>query len=437
MKKGQLWETRPLDSWDKAKELRAKWQKSIESKEKVVGQGNTSFVVDWQVCFPAITVIEDNPAGSMIAAKNDPFARKSRLACEIRGWGREICGYHGTLWGTQFLGYQEDGSPFPKRKFTVPFPCICDSHTKRGEQCRAFEPIPRWANDYTCYIGEYDEEREKAMLEHRNYCSLKMINEMERVFDQKFDDDKMIEMIRAESTIAQYRQDVSYYMTFKPAPLTVKDIYSFYTLGGLTKLDPEETVNFWKMFRDEVKWRVDNQIAGLGTERYRWMEAHPPSWHYLKYYRYMEQYGAVCIGSQYSNGTPMERKPDGSLVERAYPGFSKDIALETREDEIRYMTGLDARAPHHFKQDEYLRPNALNEFAELYQVDGAMFGLWRGGVGCNMLRKEQAMKLRLIGKSVLFFEGSQPGDRTDLDEKRFLDQLDGWMEGQGLRKLED
>ena len=59
MAKGQLWETRPLEFWAKAKELRAGWQKSIESKEKVVGQGNTfDLNFDWQQAFPALTVID-------------------------------------------------------------------------------------------------------------------------------------------------------------------------------------------------------------------------------------------------------------------------------------------------------------------------------------------------------------------------------------------
>jgi hypothetical protein len=54
-----------------------------------------------------------------------------------------------------------------------------------------------------------------------------------------------------------------------------------------------------------------------------------------------------------------------------------------------------------------------------------------------MTRKQQAMNLRKLGLQVLHYEGSQPGDRTDLDEKRFLDQLDTWMESQGLYKLDD
>jgi hypothetical protein len=43
------------------------------------------------------------------------------------------------------------------------------------------------------------------------------------------------------------------------------------------------------------------------------------------------------------------------------------------------------------------------------------------------------MKLREAGYSVMLYEGSQPGERTDMDEMRFLDQLDNWMESIGIR----
>ena len=59
------------------------------------------------------------------------------------------------------------------------------------------------------------------------------------------------------------------------------------------------------------------------------------------------------------------------------------MPLETREDIVRFITGADARGPHHFKQDEYLRPYALNEFADIYQVNGAILPLWRSGVGVH------------------------------------------------------
>ena len=431
--KGQKWETKPLDSWNRAKELRAGWQKSIESTEKVVGQGNNT----WFMAFPAVQVIEDNPAGSMIAAKSDSFARKSRLACEVRGWGREICGYNTTCWGGQFLGYQDDGSPFPYRQFVVPIPCVCDSHTKRGEQVKDFSPVPRWQLDFHMYLGERDPDRELVMYDHKTYCTLKQVNDMERIFNQEFDDEKLINMMRSSSEVGKYRNEVSAFMRHIPAPLTAKDLYSFFTMGMLTKIDPDETVRFWKMFRDEVEWRVQNNIAAVGNEQFRWMEAHPPPWHYLKYYRYMEQrYGAVCIGSQYVSGSPA-MDIDGSYVGRAYPSYPADTKLETREDIFRYWTGIEARGPHTWKMDEYLRPYALNEFAQTYQADGALLGLWRSGVGCNLTRKEQAKRLREAGYSVLLYEWSQPGDRNDMDEMRFLDQLDDWMESQGFRPFTD
>ena len=437
--KGQIWETRPLEFWKKAKELRATWQ-NTQNPNVVLGQGNIYFC-DWQAAFPAIRIMEDNPVGAMMSNKDSYFARTSRLACEIRGWGREICGYHNNCWGQQFLGREADGQPFHYRQFVIPFPCVCDSHAKRGQQCRDFAPVPQWMDDQCMYMGPRDEKREEPMLDHRTYCTLREINDLERIFGQKFDDEKLHKLIHDSALIQEYARDISTIMAkTKPSPLSVKDLYSVYTIGGLTKVDPDETVNFWKIVRDEVQWRADNKIAAVGNERFRWIEAHPPSWHFLKYYRYMEKYGAVCMGSQYTHmegGTQVALQADGSIFAKDRLSYPADTPLITREDAVRFFKTPDAREVKHFKIDEYIRPRALNEFAKIMQADGAVLGLWRCGVGCTMTRKEQAMLLRQDGISVMNYEGSQPGDRTDLDEKRFIEQLDAWMESLGLEKLED
>ena len=439
MKKGQIWETRPLECWNLAKEIRRSFDGAIAGKDKVLGQGMSSFTLDWAQAFPAIRVVEDNPVGAMMAAQDEPFARKARLASEVRGWGREICGYHNNCWGAQFLGHTSDGNPFPEREFTVPFPCVCDSHVKRGQQCRDYKPIARWTTDFTMYIGERDEKREEAMLDHRNYNALKMLNEMEYVFGQKLNDEMIFNMAKSYTNIGDIRSDIAYYMTFKPTPLTVKDMYSFFQLRPSPKMGPDVLEKFWISLRDEVKWRVENKIAAVGTERFRWLEAHPPPWHYLKYYRYMEQYGAVCLGSQYANLREMAIGPDGSHQVRSYtePAFSADMELTTREDAVRFMTTPDARSPRHWKIEEYIEPFKLNEMMKIYNCDGALLGLWRAGVGCTLTRKEQAKRLRDEGYSVMVYEGSQPGDRVDLDEKRLLEQLDTWMESLGFQKFDE
>jgi hypothetical protein len=377
----------------------------------------------------------------MIANKNEEYARRCRLASEVRGWGREICGYQGNCWGAQFLGYQDDGSPFPRRKYVIPMPCVCDQHAKRGQQARDFENMPQWMADRLMYFGPFDAERDAPMMEHKVYCNLRMLNDLERIFGQKLDDEKMVELMDAMDQRALYQREITLLMARTiPTPLSVKDVYSVYTIGGLTKVDPQETLDFWKMVRDEVKWRADNHIAAVANERFRWIEAHPPSWHYLKYYRYMEGYGAVCLGSQYSAGGNMEFKPDGSIGPRTVTTYPKDTPITTREDAVRFgagNAGIDSRSPNNMKCDEYIRRDAIVEFAKIMRADGALLPIWRHGIGCTLTRKEQAMYLREAGLSVMHYEGSQPGDRIDLDEKRLHDQLDTWMQSLGFRRLED
>jgi benzoyl-CoA reductase subunit B len=373
--KKQIWETRPLEFWAKAKELRAGWQKSIESKEKVVGQGNTfGLHVDWSAAFPALTIIEDNPVGAMMSNKNSSFARKCRLAGEVRGWGREICGYQGNCWGSQFLGYQEDSSEFPLRKLVVPMPCVCDQHAKRGQQCRDFAPVPQWMSDLLIYFGPFDQERNDAMMEHKVYCNWRILNDIERIFGQKFDDEYFVELLKDINQIKEYGKEIAITMaTTVPSPLSVKDIYSVYTIGGLTRVDPQATLDFWKAVRDEVKWRAENHIAAVGNERFRWIEAHPPSWHFMKYYRYMEKYGAVCLGSQYSswNGFDLEEKPDGSIDYRKVSRYPADTPVISREDACRFVLGPDVRVPAGFKNDEYIHRSAIVEFAKMNKIGRA------------------------------------------------------------------
>ena len=444
MSSKQLWETRPLEIWDRAKALRAHWQHSIDDsaadEKKLLAHGNTGDV-SWRDYFSNLNIIEDNPVGAMMASVSDVFSRKARLASEVRGWGREICGYVQNCWGCQFLGYQQDGSVFPFRDMSVPFTDPCDQHTKRGQQCMDLSPIPRWGGDWPIYLGEDDPERDKELIETRVWCTLKIIADIERIYDTEFDDEKFIEDIKAEQAMStssgSHGIRIMNLMTKTPSPLSQKDLYSFYTLGGLTRLPPDVLGDFWQALVDEIQYRADNQIAAVGNERYRYMEAHPSPWHYLKYMRYLEQYGAVCVGSQYSQmmaGAVNWDRETKQFVPRKRRESEKEAKdIRTREDAVRYVL-TEARG-HRFKDDEYFRKYAITEFAEGFGVQGAIFALWRGGVGCTLTRKEQGLRLSKMGVRVLHYEGSQPGDRTDLDEHRFLDQIDEWMESQGLRKL--
>jgi benzoyl-CoA reductase subunit B len=285
-------------------------------------------------------------------------------------------------------------------------------------------PIPRLGGDWPMYLGPLDAERDKAFINHIVYNYLSIIYDIERIFDTEFDDEKLIGNLNWLSKMREHALRITQLMTHTPCPIGQKELHSFYTLGMLTKVDPQETLDFWKSFADEVQWRVDNNIAAVANERYRWLEAHPSPWHFLKYFRHMEKYGAVCIGSQYSHfiAGPVELKPDGTLGSIAITPPPKDQPIRTREDAFRYIF-TEARG-YRFKDDEYFRKDRITDFAKAFHVDGAIMPPWRSGVECTLTRKEQGLRLNGIGVRVLHYEGSHPGDRTDLDEHDFIDRLD-------------
>jgi hypothetical protein len=231
-------------------------------------------------------------------------------------------------------------------------------------------------------------------------------------------------------------------LTHIPCPLDQKSAYSVLVLGSLVGSDPVETERLWEMIRDEMKWRVENNIAGVATERYRWTENEPPPWFFLKYYRYMEQYGAVCIQTFY-HGVHLIEQPDGTWKAPKMPvERESEIKIKTKEDFARAQTGMMGGGRRRggwgghgpLPQDYYQN---LMDAVKAFKCDGVILPLHRAGIGCVFSMKAAAMKLMEQGIPVMHYETSHPGDRTDFDENRMLDQLDVFMETQGLRKLVD
>ncbi|MBI4295691.1 MAG: 2-hydroxyacyl-CoA dehydratase [Chloroflexi bacterium] len=433
--KHQKWETRQLQCWDKAKEARREFEQGrvkAEERHKLLTDGRDTQIFDG---FGNLQSTMTNPLGALMQAQAAPFARQCRAATECEGFGREICGYHRNVFGSMILNRDMLGGPFPRRDISIPTPAACDQHSKRGQPVADHFGIPRFQGEAPMYIGPDDPERNKVMIEHRVGELLEEIEWLEKITGRKFDDEKCKESLISNMRLNSYRTEVSALQQNIPAPLDQKSIYSFFTLGGLTRGDMKATEALWREFRDEVKWRVENHIAGVGTERYRWLEDQPPSWHFLRYYRYMERYGAVCIGSPYSLGTMgWGWREDGTY---GPPKNSLELGwpMNTREEIIR--ANVSAFSGGGRGRDIAGRVESLVNMAKAFQVNGANLPLYRAGVGCTYASREIMMGLTQAGVNVMFYENGQPGDRTDHDENRMLDQLDHWMESQGLRKLED
>jgi benzoyl-CoA reductase subunit B len=329
------------------------------------------------------------------------------------------------------------GVPFPRRDISIPTPARCDQHSKRGQPVADQFGIPRFQGEDPMYTGEQDPERDKAMFEHRADEIMDEIDFLEKTTGRKFDDDVFREQVLSTMRLRVLAGEVYCLNQNIPAPLDQKSIYSLYTLGDLVRGDQDATESLWRELRDEVQWRVDNKIAAVATERFRWVEEEPPPWAFLKYYRYMEKYGAVCVGSPYAfmTGAPFEWREDGTYGSKKI-ALELDWPMQTRRDVVRANLTTFVLWPG-WTTDIMDRATSLVDMAKAWHADGAILPLDRAGVGCAWGKKEAYVALEELGVITMHYERPQPGDRIDLDDQRFLDQLDHWMENQGLYKLED
>jgi benzoyl-CoA reductase subunit B len=439
------WETRPLESWAKAKELRARfYQDEASATEQgmwLVEGYNATMTAGIGNCH----VVFCQPLGASIANEGNEFARQCRAATEAKGYGRDLCGYMLNALGAMFNNRGLMGKEFHRRDFVLGGGNGCDMHLQHSQIVGEYFGIPHYFTDWVAYYGQENAERDQARTEYMVAQTLDQIEWLEKTTGKKFDDENFIETTKSGMRITALAGDTLLYQQNIPAPLDQKSLYSFFILGGLVRSQQEETEKFWEMLRDEMKWRAENNIAALATERYRWVEEEPPPWFFLRYYRYMEEYGAVCIGSPYSHHIGgglgwLEEQPDGTWARTKTP-LERGVPLDTREDVIRASQVSLIGGPsgsqtqgHGPVHEQYFE--SIINMIRAFRCNGAILPLHRSGVGCVYGERENALWLDELGIPYMHYETTHPGNRTDLDEVRLLDQLDTFMETQGLRKLE-
>jgi benzoyl-CoA reductase subunit B len=445
-RKHQKWETRPFECWSKAKELRRKHSQEVigaRAKRNWILEGSETIL--WG--FANIRPVIGPPQVAITAAANSKLNREAQAAAECRGFGRVLCGYRRGFYGVQLLDKDLSGGKFPGRDFCFAAPAPCDDHAKDIGPTADFFHIPRWQREAPRYIGPLDRKRQARMCEHIVAHTMEAIEWVEKTTGQEFDEEAFIETAKIEFKFHTLAGQALCLNQNIPAPLDMKSLYSFYTLGFLVRSGWKETEEFWKALRDELQWRVDNHIAAVPNERFRFIEHEPPPWHYLQYLRYLETYGAVGLGSLYCFGIggPYEVQADGGWVPKKNP-IDLGWPLKTVEDVIRAEVKFSQNAgpPDAANTDAFpgrygIAKTAVSEvvsLAKAFHADGAILPLHLDGVGCVWAMREISLGVEEQGLSVLRYECSQPGDRRDLDENRMLDEIDVWMESHGLERME-
>lgn len=426
--------TEQLKCWKKAKELRDKYYKEYATAHERGG-------IRWSGsawAFDAVAAglgddvypLTGEPYAASIAF-NQEFNTECQAAADEKGWARDLCSYMRTYWGSMYLNKYLFGGPFPKPNFCFQSQ-ICCSHSKWYQVVSEFEKVPLFCVDVG--VGPY-ESMDEARLSYVVAQLHDSIAFMERVTGRKYDDEKLIKAVDNECRSTALWAEICTLNKAIPAPLDEKTMYSLYVLATLQK-SSKEVADFYEELRDEVKDRISRGIAATPNETCRLITDTQPPWSFLKIFRYLEEFGAVSVGSLYTFGLEgiFSDQPNGSWGPRPTP-MQLGISIKTREDALRVIADWNLSKPEwqHF-YDPDLKTKMLLRIVKEWHIDGVILHLNRGCEGLTTGIMENRLGLVKAGVPVMTYEGNM-ADEREFDLTRTTNRIDTFMETLGLKRL--
>lgn len=430
----QKYKTKPLDSWNKAKEIRKNYYLNYAKAHEKGGLrwagGAWTFGAIPNGLGDDVHSITSEPYAASIAA-NKEFSNRCLEATERAGYARDLCSYMRNYWGSLILDEYLWGGPFPKPDF-IWQDHICCSHAKWYQVVTDLEPgIPSFCIDVA--VGPSGQINDNKL----DYLVGQMhdgIEWLEKVTGRTYDDEKLIEAVYNECRSTSLWAEICTLNKAVPAPLDEKTMYSLYVLGTLMK-HSKVVADFYEELRDEVKDRVDNQIAAIPNERCRLMSDTQPPWGFLSIFRYLEEYGALSVGSLYTFGLigMWEDKPDGSWGPRTTPQ-EKGIKIENRDHALRVLAEWNLNKPEwqHF-YSPHLKTDMMVRIGKEWSLNGVLLHYNRGCEGLTVGIAENRLGLIEAGFPVMTFEGNM-GDEREFDKARTTARIDTFMETLGIKK---
>ena len=430
----ELYKTKPLESWGRAKEIRQNYYRDYAQAHEKGGLrwagGAWTFGAIPCGLGEDVWSITSEPYSASVAA-NKAFSQRCLEATERAGYARDLCSYMRNYWGSIILNEYAFGGPFPKPDFLWQ-DHICCSHAKWYQVVSDLEGgIPHFCIDVS--VGPY-----KDVNEHKiDYLVGQMhdgIEWLEKVTGRTYNDELLIQAVNDECRSTSVWAEICALNKAIPAPLEEKTMYSLYVLGTLMR-QSKIVADYYEELRDEVQDRVDNQIAAVANEQCRLMSDTQPPWGFLSLFRYLEQYGALSVGSLYTFGLIgiWEDKPDGSWGPRTTPQ-QQGIEIKDRDQALRVLADWNLSRPEwqHF-YSPHLKTAMMARIAKEWSLDGVMLHYNRGCEGLSVGIAENRLGLIEAGYPVMTFEGNM-GDEREFDLPKTMARVDAFMETLGFKK---
>ena len=296
------YETRGLDCWARAKELRLKYYqdyKEAHDRGALRWEGGAwTFDAVPQALEGELHLLTEEPYGASVGADPKLQLKYQEVAEGKFGCAHDLCAYLRCFLGSIILDEYAFGGKWPKPDFIFQNH-ICCTHAKWLQVVDELEggDVP-----YFCFdvgVGPYDKIRERQI----QYVVDQLndgIEFLEKHTGRKLDDEKLIRNVENTYDSCCYWAKTCMLNQTVPAPLDEKTMFSLYVLGTLEK-SSKEVADFYKnLLYPEVQDRVKNRIAAVPNEQCRVLGDSQPPWGFLKIYRYLESFGIVSVANLYT-----------------------------------------------------------------------------------------------------------------------------------------
>lgn len=425
------YKTQPLSCYARSKELRASHYRDVqEAKDrgKVLITGGSEGLP--QVLASGIGPMAylggEEYAGAV--GVNPDFSKECLEAVEARGFARDLCGYTRNFWGSMFLDRYILGGHFPRPDFCLQMHA-CDTMSKWFQQVSEHLGIPYFALEWP--FSKKD-KNSKLNRDYLIYQMHELIGWMEKITGRKYDDGRLLEALKNDCEVRSLWGEICTLNKAIPATLDHKTMFPLFMISVIMRHE-KEAVDFYRMARDEIKWRVDSRIAAIPAERCRIIDDNEPPWFFLQIFRHLEKYGAVSLGSHHTFflAGAFEDQPDGTLGPRKTPA-QKGQEPRTRDEALSVLADWYLDWPL-FDAIIYpeLKRTMLFRMVKEWKADAVLLHLNRGCEALTQGTAEDRLALARAGIPVGTYESNML-DTREMNMSQVLDRIDSFMESLGL-----
>jgi benzoyl-CoA reductase subunit B len=426
--KDTRYETRPLESWIKMKELRRwhfrhTWE--AQSKGEVLVLGMAEAFTGYLAGMGDYGCPSYGPYFTRLV-RNPEELVKCLEVVEAKGHTRDLCSCMRCYLGQMYQGLSTRGPTGVTVRHDFIFQVTnCHTMAQTGQLFSEYLDIPYLSIDIP-YSTEDDIDREYILAQLQDGIEF-----MEKAAGREYDDEKLIEATKTEWRIMQHWAKIQDLVRSVPAPLDLRHLWSL-RMPLLSMRHKKEVLEYLKALYDEVQDRVRNQISARGIERMRFLHEGFPPYYFISILKQPMDYGTIYVtcANNLAHGL-WERRPDGHWVVDETPVPE----LRTREDALRAQIYMYCGVNHGSTWFPGLRPEEAVKRAQDWHCEAAVIALDRGchGYGLSMLETKQT--LQQAGISVGTYEHSQT-DPREFSASQAIDQLEAFMENLGLSKLD-